>query len=185
MKINSWMFQHNDQALLGKMARGGREEAREALRLLYERHASAVLSFLRRLTPDMDLAEDILQDSFLTASRNAARFREGSARPWLLSIAASRLRATRLKARRRGRREQDAARPVGEIHELKAVLDHELEEALASLPPRERAVLDLRFHAGLGFREAAEVLGVSLRTVKSWSSSGLERLRKQLGSEDS
>ena len=42
-------------------------------------------------------------------------------------------------------------------------------------------MLDLHYHAGLGFREVAEVLGVSLRTAHSWSASGLQRLRKALG----
>jgi len=163
------------------MTSGSHEAARDALRTLYERHAGAVLTFLCRLCDDVNVAEDILQESFVVASRNAARFRHGSARAWLCSIAASRLRAARRERARRGRRELAVARPEGGQSQAHGELDHELEAAMATLPAKERAVLDLRFHAGLGFQEVAQVLGVSLRTAKSWSASGLERLRKALG----
>jgi RNA polymerase sigma-70 factor (sigma-E family) len=50
--------------------------------------------------------------------------------------------------------------------------------ALAQLPPRQRAVLVLRYWEGLSEAEAADVLGCSLGTVKSSASRGLERLRE-------
>jgi len=184
VKIDAGMHSKTDLALLADVHAGPREPAREALRALYERHAESILTFLCRLESDVNLAEDILQETFLVAARNAGRFRSGSARPWLLSIAASRLRSARRARRRRREREEAVTRSELEEGASGARPDEELERALSTLPATERAVLDLRFHAGLGFREAAEVLGVSLRTAKSWSASGLRRLRKALGVEE-
>lgn len=173
----------SDPHLLARMASGSRPLAREALERLYQRHAPAVLSFISRLVTDMNDAEDILQETFLAASRNARRFRKGSALPWLLSIAASRLKTERRSRRRRDRREEVVAerkRPASFPDEG----DLELELALARLPAGERAALDLRFQAGLEHREVARILGVSLRTAKTWSARGLEKLRAILGSDE-
>lgn len=178
METETGMPRRTDQALLADMDQGSLEVSRDALRVLYQRHADAVLTFLARLCRDMHTAEDILQESFLVASQHAGRFREGSARPWLLSIAASRLKSARRSDRRRERRASEAEK-LKEPN-LEATHDEELERALSKLPAKERAVLDLRFHSGLNFREIAEVLGVSLRTAKNWSAAGLERLHKQL-----
>jgi RNA polymerase sigma factor (sigma-70 family) len=53
-----------------------------------------------------------------------------------------------------------------------------LSQALAQLPPRQRAVLVLRYWEQLSEIEAAETLGCSVGTVKSTASRGLSRLRE-------
>lgn len=178
VKRDPRMPQPNDAALLATIHAGPPEAGREALRTLYERHAAAVHGFLVRLEPDVTLCDDLLQDCFLAARRQAGRFREGSARPWLLSLAAGRLRDTRRAGRRRRAREAEVARPEAE-RDTEAS-DLELERGMAELPERERAALHLRYHAQLTVAEASTVLGVSPRTVKSWAAAGLARLRKRL-----
>jgi RNA polymerase sigma factor (sigma-70 family) len=69
--------------------------------------------------------------------------------------------------------------PPGQPDGTDAVhLRHTLVQALATLPPRQRAVLVLRYWEQLSEAEAAEVLGCSVGTVKSTASRGLARLRE-------
>ncbi len=59
-------------------------------------------------------------------------------------------------------------------------IDDDLSDALAGLPPRQRAVLVLRYFLDLPEAEVAAALGCSLGTVKSSASRGLKRLEETL-----
>jgi RNA polymerase sigma factor (sigma-70 family) len=63
-------------------------------------------------------------------------------------------------------------------------LDHDvsldLQTAVAALPPRQRAVLVLRFYCDLNVEQSAQVLGCTAGTVKSQTAKALERLRRAL-----
>lgn len=69
-------------------------------------------------------------------------------------------------------------------------LDHGPEDTdhvvrlLATLPPRERQVVVLRHYAGLPESEVAELVGISIGTVKSSASRGLAKLREALASQE-
>ena len=73
-----------DRAALERIARG----ELGALDDLYERYKTMAYSIAFRITNDATLAEDVVQDAFLGAWRNAARYIEGrgSVKTWLLSI---------------------------------------------------------------------------------------------------
>ena len=169
----------DDRQLLARVARSQTAEAREALAELYRRHAPGVLRFLTDLI-DTSHAEDLLQDTFLVAARRAETCRGERVRPWLLAIAANRARDVLRQGARRTRREQEVSRSEVGDEEESMGLSTELERALTGLAPRERAALELRFGSGLDHSEVARVLGVSLRTAKTWSTRGLERLREIL-----
>ena len=169
----------DDRQLLARVARSQTAEAREALAELYRRHAPAVLRFLTDLI-DTSHAEDLLQDTFLVAARRAATCHGDRVRPWLLAIAANRARDVLRQVVRRTQREHEVSRSEVAGEEESVGLSTDLERALTRIAPRERAALELRFGSGLEHSEVARVLGVSLRTAKTWSTRGLERLRETL-----
>ncbi|MFL5771028.1 MAG: RNA polymerase sigma factor, partial [Chloroflexota bacterium] len=73
-----------DRAVLARVSDG----ELDALQDLYDRYRTMAYSIALRITADASLAEDVVQDAFLGAWRNAARYVEGraSVRTWLLSI---------------------------------------------------------------------------------------------------
>src|SRR6187551_3830552 len=73
-----------DRAVLVRVAAGDLD----ALEELYDRYRTMAYSIALRITSDATLAEDVVQDAFLGAWRNAARYElgRGSVRTWLLSI---------------------------------------------------------------------------------------------------
>jgi len=132
------------------------------------------------LTRDRGHAEDLLQTALVKAYRRWGRI-EGDPFPYvrrvLVTSAASwwRLRSTQeivsLPA-------HDPAEPDG----TDAVDERErMADALATLPPRMRAVLVLRYTEDLGEAATAELLGCSVHTVRSQTVRGLARLRTVLG----
>lgn len=140
------------------MVRSGRGP----LEQFYRDHASSVYAFLVSLCRDPVWAEDLMQDTFVRATKALPGYRGGSPRSWLFAIA----RTTFLdEVRRRARR------PVGEMVEL-AVTDPDVAEGelvrsiLAGLPESQRAALVLRDQFGFSYAEIASILGKSLAATK-------------------
>ncbi len=158
-----------DAALLRRVAAG--EEA--ALRVLYERHAGGMLRLIRRLTARREVAEEILQESWLAVWRSAGAYRgEAPVRAWLLGVA-------RRQAHNRLRRTEpvlveleDAvdlptAEPAVEDQVLARAERRDLVAAVLELPEHLREVLVLVLVEDLPYPEVAAVLGVPPGTVKS------------------
>jgi RNA polymerase sigma-70 factor (ECF subfamily) len=162
-----------DRDLIARTAAGDRR----AFERIVERHAAAVLRLATAVTDDPASAEDVLQQAFLSAYRNAASFRaESSARTWLLTIA--RNAAYRVRAKR-GREDlmdeplMTLGREAGwgsddpEALAIAAERRGALTSALRSLSPGDREVLILRDVEGLSGQEAADVLRIKSRALKS------------------
>ena len=173
-----------DRQLLARISSGSDASAREALAELYRRHGGSVLRFLKQVLPDPNDAEDVLQETFLAAARHAGRAAGDDARPWLTAIAANRVRDLHRGRNRRKRREREASqRPAEASSPAADEPGARLESALALLGERDRAVIELKHIQGLEHSEVAQVLGISLRTAKTWSAAALTALRARLEAE--
>jgi RNA polymerase sigma-70 factor (ECF subfamily) len=156
---------------------------RAAFGALVQRHQSAVRRYLRHLTGgDAALADDLAQETFLTAWRGLPRF-QGRAdfAIWLLGIAHNHCR----NSRRRQRGAAAAATPEvpdestpSPAHTV--ALHHDLFAALQQLDPEEQDVLHLFYQQGLTHPEIAGVLGQPLGTVKTHLARGKAKLRHHL-----
>ncbi len=150
---------------------------------LVRRHQSAVRHFLRCLTQgDAALADDLAQETFITAYRGLTRFGGRAKFPtWLLGIAHNhwrnscrRPRPVSLAAEHLDRLEPTASSaPASD-------LKHDLALALGQLAPEEQTALHLHYQQGLSHSEMADVLGWPVGTVKTHLARSKEKLRPLL-----
>lgn len=162
-----------------------------AVGLLYDRHARLVFSVARRMLHDAPAAEDVVQDVFISAWRQAGSYdaARGSVATWLVSFA--RNRAIDRLRQHRVRNPDGATVSMDDTFELEAgddvagsVLDHvvgdSVREAVRELPERQREVIELAWFGGYTQTELADRLQIPLGTVKTRTFNGMQRLRALL-----
>jgi RNA polymerase sigma-70 factor, ECF subfamily len=177
-------FAHlSDEAVIALIARSDEQ----ALAELYDRFGRVAYGLARRILRDEALAEDAVQDAFLTAWRRADTFmpERSKASTWLLTLVHR--RAVDLVRREERRRAEpiDASADVAtdSTTEDVAWLRFERERvqaALRQLPDQQREALELAYYGGFTQSELAERLGQPVGTIKSRMFSGLGRLRDLL-----
>jgi RNA polymerase sigma factor (sigma-70 family) len=159
-----------------------------ALEALYERYGRAAYS--RRILTDETLAQDVVQEVFLSLWRDARRFDAGRG-----TVATYLLSMTHHRAVDVVRREENLRRwrTSDEGLELepdpKARVEDEVEAserraevraALAELPAAQREALLLAYFGGYTQREVAALVGVPLGTVKTRMAAGMRKMKEAL-----
>ncbi|HEY4426887.1 MAG TPA: sigma-70 family RNA polymerase sigma factor [Solirubrobacteraceae bacterium] len=161
-------------------------EAR-AFEIIFDRHASMAFSLAYRMCGRRALAEEVVQEAFLSLWRTAARYdgARGSVRSWVLSIVRNRA----IDALRRGwtRDSRDvsgddiADRVAGtERTDVEVARRDEalrIRGALDELSAEQRRVIELAYFGGFSHTEIAEMLGLPVGTVKGRMRLGLAKLR--------
>ena len=152
---------------------------------LVRRHQSHVRNFLRKLTRDFELADDLAQDAFLHAWDKLHTFGgKGTFIGWLLKVAYT----TFLQSKRRSNRYGEILEEIGQEsarqgnEESDEISD--LDRFLAVLTEEERAVMILSYACGLSHREIGDAAGLPVGTVKSIIFRGKEKIRERFDIED-
>lgn len=183
----------SDEEILRRFRVDGDSSAFETL---VHRYEVELFNYLRRYLGSAEMAEDVFQATFLQVHLRCEQFEEGRRfRPWLYTIATNQA----IDAQRRNRRHRMVSLDspasgdddVGTLVQMLAgngrtadeqVQDEEAREwvrsAVASLPESLRAALVLVYHQGMKYREAADVLGIPVGTVKSRLHSALLKLNE-------
>jgi len=175
-----------DQATLGRMAQGDPD----ALAELYDRHSRRVFSLALRILQDSPEAEDIVQEVFAQAWRQAARYdaKRGAVGAWLLNLTRSRA-IDRLRSARARPDVADDERAVTELRDQGSTPDVQLlaveqiglvRTALKELPVLQRVALELAYYEGLTHAEIAAQLDQPLGTVKTRIRLAMLKLRDSL-----
>jgi RNA polymerase sigma-70 factor (ECF subfamily) len=152
---------------------------------LVRRHQSQVRGFLRKLTRDLALADDLAQDAFLHAWDKLHTYSgKGTFIGWLLKVAYT----TFLQSKRRSNRYGEILDEIGQVDNSQVVEDsHEvsdLDRFLAVLTDEERAIMILSYACGLSHREIGDAANLPVGTVKSIIFRGKEKIRKSFDIED-
>jgi RNA polymerase sigma-70 factor (ECF subfamily) len=186
------------------------DEADEALMLRYQqgdvrafeilltRHRKPIYNFILRFVGSRELAEDLLQETFLRVIRGAENYkRKAKFTTWLYTIA--RNLCVDQSRRKKHRRHQSLDAPLGKSDSGGTLLDvvpakdipsdrravsrelhQKMHQAIAALSEEQREVFLMREFLNMPFKQIADVVGVPENTVKSRMRYALEKLRMEL-----
>src|SRR5829696_6322498 len=161
-----------------------------AFDLIYERHAQAAFSLAYRIAGTRNLAEDVVQEAFLSIWRAGGRYERarGSVRTWVLGIVHHRaidaLRRSAVHETRRASDEGIAERLEGGVRTDVEAARHEEAEtvraAIEQLPADQSRVIELAYFGGFTHTEIAELLDAPVGTIKGRMRLVLMKLRSAL-----
>ncbi len=162
-----------------------------AFEIIYERHCNAAFSLAYRMTGKRSIAEDVVQEAFLSLWRSGARYdrTRGSVRTWTLGIVHNRaidaLRRGIVHDRRRasdeGIEERFEAPENTEIEVARRDESREIREAMNELPREQSQVIELAYFGGFTHTEIATMLNAPIGTIKGRMRLGLAKMRLALG----
>lgn len=174
-----------DEGLLEAMVAYQRGDM-EAFETLYAALRGALTGYLRALSRDRAVAEDLLQETFLQLHKVRHTYQPPRpVKPWVYAIARNVFLMHRRAAYRRGRHETIADDVLPEVPvppEIENLGDREtVQKALTRLPEGRRGALVLHHMLGMSFKEVGAVLGISEVAAKVRAHRALAELREAMG----
>ncbi|MHC4070832.1 MAG: RNA polymerase sigma factor [Planctomycetota bacterium] len=162
----------------------------DALRRIYEKYKDDLLRLAIALLNDVSLAEDVVNDSFVTFTRSMGELRlRGNLKSFLTTCIVNHARNVH---RARQRKKTVGLDQAGQVRsgstgpEQSAILKEQyqqLSDAMAELPYEQREIVILHLQNDATFREIARLQNISVNTAKSRYRYGLEKLRTHLNGE--
>lgn len=173
----------SDDALLAAIVDGDMKAFEE----LHRKYFPKLMHFVRRITENVEVAEEVSNDVLMTVWRTADRF-EGRSKPstWIFGIAYRMAIKQRQKlVLRRGDVELDEGMIGGDRDTAEDVIRAtDIGNALNQLKPELRAIVELTYYNGYLYTEIAEILDCPVGTVKTRMMTARRRLREMLTEEE-
>lgn len=150
------------------------EKSREkGVRLMMDAYQSRLYWHIRRIVVDHDLAQDVLQDTFIKAYQNFHQFKQDSQLyTWLYRIATNESLQQLNKLKRMQKTDEDpeyhlqnlmADNVSAEAEEIQVLL----QKAIHSLPEKQKLVFNMRYYDDLPYEEISKILDMSVGTLKT------------------
>ena len=173
-----------DSTLITEVKAGQRSSFSELVR----RHQKVMMRVALRITRNIDLAEDVVQESFLKAYQKLDRFEgRSSFRSWLYQITANTAK-NKLRSLKRESVDIDnvslAHKERAESMLLYSSLQELIREEVEKLPEKQRMALSLRIFDDLSFKEIAELMDCPYDTAKANYRHALLKLRSRIGNNE-
>lgn len=155
-----------------------------AFSYLYDHYAGALHGIIKQILTDDDLADDVLQEVFVSIWRKIDSYDAGKGRlfTWMLNVARNAsIDKTRSRAFQQNLRQQPLA--DGELVQLSVrpgIDDYGLKKVLLRLKEEHRMLIDLSYYQGYTHEQIAKALNMPLGTVKTRIRSALIQLRSLL-----
>ncbi len=180
----------DDQVIMEQISRGDLS----AMEALYDCYSRAVYSMILRIVQDQQVAEELTQETFFRAWKQAKSFSNdrGKCASWLMSIAHNIAidEIRRRRARPKSIRSEDSSKylmnlPDSSLEDPDEIIMGGVRrsivlEALRELPENQRKVLEMSYFGGLTQSEIADKVGEPLGTIKTRMRLALQHLRRNL-----
>ena len=163
----------------------------QAFEVIFDRHSAVAFSLAYRMCGRRSMAEDIVQETFVSLWRSGARYdrHRGSVRSWVLGAVHNRtIDAFRRETVRTGRDVPDEgvlermpAREQTDTEVERRDEAQQVQSALRGLPADQRQVIELAYFGGFSHSQIAEMLKLPAGTVKGRMRLGLSKMRIALG----
>lgn len=180
----------SDQALLNSYLQGDRN----AISRLIERHTRRVRDYIRIMVKDNDVADDILQETFIKAVRfiDEGRYSDnGKFLSWILRIAHNQV-IDYFRAQKQNRQVNESNAGYNVLGTLRFAeknvedrmvadqIEADVRSLVEMLPDEQREVVMMRYFSGLSFKEIAEQTDVSINTALGRMRYALINLRRMI-----
>ena len=143
------------------------------VRLMMDAYQSRLYWHIRRLIVDHDLAQDVLQDTFIKAYQNFHQFKQDSQLyTWLYRIATNESLQQLNKLKRMQKTEEDAEYHLQNLVAENVESDADeiqtlLQKAIHTLPEKQKLVFTMRYYEDLPYEEISKILDMSVGTLKT------------------
>jgi RNA polymerase sigma factor (sigma-70 family) len=158
----------------------------KGIEILYDNYSGALYGIIHRIIQNDEVAEDVLQDTFLKIWNNFSQYDSTKGRlfTWMVNIARNQaIDKVRSKDFVNHSKNQQLDKTVSFIDINKQFSYNPdtigIKEMVTRLDPEYRQIIDLIFFEGYSQSEAAEKLGIPLGTVKTRSRAAIMKLRQQ------
>ncbi len=158
---------------------------KDAFSYLYDNYSGAIYGTLIRIVAEEDVAQDLLQETFVKIWKSFASYNaeKGRLYTWMVNIARNlAIDFKRSRSFKSSEKNQDIDKSVGAINRSqKTVFNIDrigLKEIVEKLKPESREMINLLYYNGYTQEEASKELGMPLGTVKTRTRTALIELRK-------
>jgi len=155
---------------------------KKAITLLYENYADALYGVIKKVITDEDIAQDVLQETFVKVWRYSKKYDASKAKlfTWLYRIAYNtsidKIRSLKKKTEKEVQIDTSSVYKVSSGELNQDVLD--IKKHLNSLDEKYQIVINALFFEGMTQQEASDELDIPLGTIKSRLKIGLRELKK-------
>jgi len=141
----------------------------------YEQYKTGIYRYILSITHDPQLAEDVLQDTFVQLLVGGIRFEPGKEQAWLYKVARNKC----FDALKKHKKQEELQTPVSAI----ADQNWEFIELISSLTVLEQEIVSLKIIGGFSHKEIAKIIGTTVAATKKRYERAIHELRDEMGAD--
>lgn len=145
----------------------------DQIHIWYEKYKTGIYRYILSITHDQQLAEDVLQDTFVQLLMDGIRFEPGKEQAWLYKVARNKC----FNILKRQKKQSELQSPVVITPEN---LHWEFLDMIAPLSAKEQEIVTLKMIGGLPHKEIANITGKTVAATKKCYERAIQKLRQEM-----